>query len=138
MEDFYSMKKKLGLLLSVLLVVPIILTGCGRDGKKLLEEAMQNTSDIKSQKIDFILSCEMEQSGISTSPRLDFSLASDQDSAHLNFSMDSLLSCFFSSPLPRFQRICMCKTTREPRQFMPEMRKAAAISKLRCRPMILD
>ena len=86
------MKKKLGLLLSVLLVVPIILTGCGRDGKKLLEEAMQNTSDIKSQKIDFILSCEMEQSGISTSPRLDFSLASDQDSAHLNFSMDSLLS----------------------------------------------
>ena len=45
------MKKKLGLLLSVLLVVPIILTGCGRDGKKLLEEAMQNTSDIKSQKI---------------------------------------------------------------------------------------
>ena len=49
MEDFYSMKKKLGLLLSVLLVVPIILTGCGRDGKKLLEEAMQNTSDINSQ-----------------------------------------------------------------------------------------
>ena len=92
MEDFYSMKKKLGLLLSVLLVVPIILTGCGRDGKKLLEEAMKNTSDIKSQKIDFILSCEIEQSGISTSPRLDFSLASDQDSAHLNFSMDSLLS----------------------------------------------
>ena len=39
------MKKKLGLLLSVLLVVPIILTGCGRDGKKLLEEAMPNTSD---------------------------------------------------------------------------------------------
>lgn len=92
MEDFYSMKKKLGLLLSVLLVVPIILTGCGRDGKKLLEEAMQNTSDIKSQKIDFTLSCEMGQSGISASPRLDFSMASDQDSVHLNFSMDSLLS----------------------------------------------
>ena len=115
----------------------IILTGCGRDGKKLLEEAMKNTSDIKSQKIDFILSCEMEQSGISTSPRLDFSLASDQDSAHLNFSMDSLLSSLlFQSFTPVSEDLC--KTTREPRQFMPKMRKAAAISKLRCRPMILD
>lgn len=73
MEDFYSMKKKLGLLLSVLLVVPIILTGCGRDGKKLLEEAMQNTSDIKSQKIDFTLSCEVGKAVFPHLLCLDFS-----------------------------------------------------------------
>lgn len=86
------MKKKLGLFLSMLLIVPIIMTGCGRDGKKLLEDAMQNTADIKSQTLDFILLYEMDQDGFSTAPRLEFSFASDADSAHINFSMDSLLS----------------------------------------------
>ncbi len=44
------MKKKLGLLLSVLLVVPIILTGCGRDGKKLLEKRLCKIHLISNRK----------------------------------------------------------------------------------------
>ncbi len=86
------MKKNLGLFLSILLVIPIILTGCGRDGKKLLEEAMKNTGENKSSKIDAVLSAELDLDGVSVAPGIQLAFAFDKDSAHLNFSADSFVS----------------------------------------------
>ena len=59
------MKRKISIFLSALLLVPVLLTGCGKDGKKLLEQAAANADAAKAYMLDFTMGCEVEASGSS-------------------------------------------------------------------------
>lgn len=86
------MKKKLCLLLSALLVFPLLLSGCGKDGKKLLEEAFANTAEIKTTDVDFLLKADMSSNGISVSPNISGKMESGEGMFHLKLDLGSFMS----------------------------------------------
>lgn len=95
------MKKKLCLLLSALLVFPLLLSGCGKDGKKLLEEAFANTAEIKTADADLLLKATMAADGLTVSPNISAKLETSQDMFHLQLETDSFLSAtMFNSLSP--------------------------------------
>lgn len=95
------MKRKISIFLSALLLVPVLLTGCGKDGKKLLEQAVANADAAKAYMLDFTMGCEVEASGSSVSLEVTTDFEMDKNYLHLNLGANNLLSAFlFGSYTP--------------------------------------
>ena len=89
------MKKKIGILLSILLIMPVTLIGCGKDGKQLLQQSLQNSTNYQSSKAHFAFSIGIGQNGFSLSPSIDVFAEIDQDTLHMSFETDEFLSMAF-------------------------------------------